>query len=62
MKLSETLDQYARHIVRLQSKPPSVNRSKGIGYYMASAERVQALLEAPTPNWVYLQFKRSITL
>jgi hypothetical protein len=31
-------------------------QQKGIAYYTAAAERVQALIDAPTPEWVTLQF------
>jgi hypothetical protein len=60
--LKTVLEQYHSHVLKLAKKKPSVNQRKGIAYYTASAERVQALIDAPTPQWVGLQFKRSITL
>ncbi len=56
--LQQVLDQYVRHIVRLTKKAPSHARSKGIAYYIAAAERVNALMNAPTPAWVLAQFKK----
>ena len=56
------LEQYAKHILRLANKKPSNARSKGIAYYTAAAERVQALIEAPTPAWVGLKFEKSVRL
>jgi len=44
--------------VRLTKKAPSHARSKGIAYYIAAAERVNALMNAPTPAWVLAQFKK----
>jgi hypothetical protein len=54
--MKKILDQYVTHILRLASKKPSDARSKGIAYYTAAAERVQALIDAPPPEWVALQF------
>jgi flavin reductase (DIM6/NTAB) family NADH-FMN oxidoreductase RutF len=59
MSLQSVLEQYIKHIARLANKRPSVNRTKGLAWYTAAAERVQALLEAETPAWVGLEFKRS---
>jgi hypothetical protein len=33
---------------------------KGVAYYRQSAQRVQALIEAPTPEWVGLQFSKKL--
>lgn len=56
--MKKVLEQYVSHILRLASKKPSVKRSLGIAYYTAAAERITALIEAPTPAWVGLQFKK----
>jgi hypothetical protein len=59
MSLQSVLEQYIKHIARLANKRPSVNRIKGLAWYNAAAQRVLALIEAPKPAWVDLQFKRS---
>lgn len=51
MTLHSVLEQYAKHLQRLANKKPSKNRDKGIAYYTAAAERVQALINAPNPEW-----------
>jgi hypothetical protein len=59
MSLQSVLEAYIKHIARLANKRPSVNRTKGLAWYNAAAQRVLALIEAPKPAWVDLQFKRS---
>jgi hypothetical protein len=59
MSLKSTLDQYHKHVLRLAAQKQTANTRKGIAWYTAAAERVQALLEAETPAWVGLEFKRS---
>jgi hypothetical protein len=54
--MQKVLDQYITHILRLANKKPSPARSKGIAYYTAAAERLEALINASTPEWVALQF------
>jgi hypothetical protein len=54
--MKKVLDQYVTHGLRLASKKPSDARSKGLAYYTAAGERVQALIDAPTPEWVGLNF------
>ena len=57
MSLQLVLEQYAKHIHRLMRKPASRKRDMGLAYYIASAERVQALMDAPTPAGVGAQGK-----
>ena len=56
--MNKIFEQYVKHILRLASKKPSVARSKGIAYYTAAAETLRALIDAPTPEWVGLQFSK----
>jgi len=56
--MKQVLEQYAKHILRLANKKPSHAQNKGIAYYIAAAERVQALIDAPTPAWVGMQVKK----
>ncbi len=60
--MKKVLDQYFTHILRLANKKPSAARSKGIAYYTAAAERVLALINQPTPEWMFLKFEKSIIL
>jgi hypothetical protein len=61
--MQKVLAQYAEHISRVYTKAHTKQggilteaQKKGIAYYRAAAERVQALIDAPTPAWVLLQF------
>lgn len=56
--MKKVFEQYLEHILRLANKKPSINRNKGIAYYTAAAERVEALINAPTPEWVGLKFSK----
>jgi hypothetical protein len=61
--LQKVLEKYVRHYVRILFKArkgqlltPAEN--KGVAYYRAAAERVQALIDAPTPAWVAVKFEK----
>ena len=56
--MKKVLDQYVTHLLRLASKKPSDARSRGIAYYTATTERVQAFIDAPTPAWVGINFSK----
>ena len=56
--LKAVLNEYFEHILRLANRPETHKRNLGIAYYIAAAERVLALIEAPTPAWVLVQFKK----
>ena len=60
--MKKVLEQYARHYVRIAFKPRQGKvltnaQKRGIAYYKAAAQRVSALIDAPKPAWVDLQFK-----
>jgi hypothetical protein len=52
------LEQYHRHIIRIRLKAHCLKSSlthkerRGIAYYTAAAQTVQAFFDAPTPAWV----------
>jgi hypothetical protein len=60
--MKKVLEQYAKHIHRIQNKAVQQGRlltyeqHKAVAYYLAAAELVQALIDAPTPEWVGLKF------
>ena len=63
MSLEKVLAQYVKHYIRIAFKPRGGKaltqaQKEGIAYYKAAAARVQALIEAPTPVWVGLQFSK----
>ena len=60
--MQKVLDQYIDHILRLAGKKPSHKRNLGIAYYQAAAERVLALIQASTPEWVGMKFEKSVRL
>lgn len=50
--MKKVLDQYIAHAERAKRK----GIMSAYGYYLAAAERIQALINAPKPAWVDLQF------
>ena len=60
--MEKVLQQYVKHYTRLLFKRRGGEvmthaEKQGVAYYKAAAQRVQALIEAPTPEWVALKFK-----
>ena len=60
--MEKVLEQYVQHYVRILFKPRQgrtmTNAEKrGVAYYKAAAQRIEALINAPKPAWVDLQFK-----
>lgn len=63
----KVLDQYVQAMIRIYSKALrnqngalTEAQKKGIAYYTAAAERVRALIDAPTPEWVGLKFEKKL--
>jgi hypothetical protein len=56
--MKSVLEQYVKHLLHLANKKPTHARSKGIAYYTAAAERINALMNAPTPAWVLAPSKK----
>jgi hypothetical protein len=60
--MKRVLEQYAKHIHRIQNKAVQQDRlltygqHKAIAYYLAAAQTLQALIDAPIPEWVGLKF------
>ena len=56
--MKKVLDQYSKHIIRINQKVHAMKSNlnhgerKAVAYYTASAQAVQALIDAPTPEWV----------
>ena len=56
--MQDVLLQYAKHIIRIKQKAHAMKSNlnhgerKAIAYYMAAAQAVQSLIEAPTPAWI----------
>ena len=63
--MKQVLEQYAKHIIRINQKVHAMKSNlnhgerKAIAYYTASAQTVQALIDAPKPVWVDLKFEKS---
>jgi hypothetical protein len=60
--MKRVLEQYVQHYVRILFKPRqgavmTHAEKMGVAYYKAAAQRVSALIDAPKPAWVDLQFK-----
>jgi hypothetical protein len=49
---------YAR-AARRQQVTLTDDQLKGVAYYTAAAETVQALMLQPTPAWTFLKFEKS---
>jgi hypothetical protein len=69
--LEQVLEEYKEHAFRILFKAPkdaegcaklTTAQSKGFAYYRSAIQTLQALIEAPKPEWVDVQFKRSRTL
>jgi len=58
--MNKVFDQYVTHLQRLYKKKPSESVNKGIAYYTAAAETLEALINAPTPAWVGLKFEHPL--
>jgi hypothetical protein len=59
--MKKVLEQYAKHITRILTKAQgnlTYAQKKGLAYYTVAAERIQALIDAPTPAWVHAQSKK----
>jgi hypothetical protein len=59
--MQKVLQQYVEHYVRILFKPRQgaamTHAEKlGVAYYKAAAQRIEALINAPTPEWVGLHF------
>ena len=64
--MKKVMEQYAEHISRIHSKAYykqhgylTAAQKRGMSFYTAAIETVQALIDAPTPEWVGLQFSKS---
>jgi hypothetical protein len=64
--MKKVMEQYAEHISRIHSKAYykqhgylTAAQKRGMSFYTAAIETVQALIDAPTPEWVVLKFKTS---
>ena len=60
--MEKVLQQYVQHYVRILFKPRQGKtlthaEKMGVAYYKAATQRVSALIDAPKPAWVDLQFK-----
>lgn len=61
--MKRILEQYAKHIIRINHKVHDLKSNlthgerKAIAYYTAAANSVQALIDAPTPAWVLVKSK-----
>lgn len=62
--MKNVLAQYAQRITNIYARAARRGQDeltdaqkKGVAYYTAAAETVQALMDAPTPAWVFLEFK-----
>lgn len=60
MTLQAVLEQYLDHLMRLVNKPPTANRKRGIAYYRATIQTLQALIDAPRPEWYDLHFEKKL--
>ena len=62
--MKRVLEQYAKHIIRINHKVHAMKSNlthgerKAIAYYTAAANAVQTLIAAPIPEWVGIQFKK----
>lgn len=62
--MQKVLDQYAKRIIRINHRAHALKshlthgERRAIAYYTAAAHAVQALIDAPTPAWVGLQFSK----
>lgn len=56
--MQKVLEQYAKHIIRINQKAHAMKSNlthgerKAIAYYTAAAQAVQALIDAPTPEGI----------
>ena len=63
--MKKVLDQYAKHIIRINQKVHAMKSNlnhgerKAVAYYTAAAQAVQALIDAPKTVWVDLKFEKS---
>jgi hypothetical protein len=57
--MQKVMDQYIDHIIKLGKKKPSHKRNLDIAYYNAAAERVLALINAPTPEWIGMRLENA---
>lgn len=63
MTLQKVLEQYVKHYVRLlfrarKGEVLTHAENLGVAYYRQSAQRVQALIDAPRPEWYDLHFEK----
>ena len=60
--MKKVMEQYAEHISRIHSKAYykqhgylTAAQKRGMSFYTAAIETIQALIDAPTPAWVGLK-------
>jgi hypothetical protein len=65
--MKKVLDRYTEQISKIYSRAQrrqqgklTAAQQKGIAYYRAAIETVQALIDAPTPAWVFLKFEKKL--
>jgi len=62
--MKKVLDQYAKHIIRINQKAHAMKSQlthgerKAIAYYTAAANAIQRLIDAPDPVWVGLKAEK----
>jgi hypothetical protein len=64
--MKKVMEQYAEHISRIHSKAYykqhgylTAAQKRGMSFYTAAIETVQALIDAPKPAWYDFKFKAS---
>jgi hypothetical protein len=67
MTLQKVLEQYVQHYVKIlfrarKGEVLTHAENLGVAYYRQSAQRVQALIDAPRPAWADLQFTKPTRL
>lgn len=63
MSLQKVLEQYVKHYVDIlfrarKGEVLTHAENLGVAYYRQSAQRVQALIDAPRPAWYDLHFEK----
>ena len=62
--MKKVLEQYKDHAQNILHKVSTTQvftakQRKGYAYYRAAIESLQALIDAPTPEWIGLRFSKS---
>ena len=67
--MQKVLDRYVKQIAkqlkrrnRRGSDSFTSNEEKAIVSYGRAAQQIKALIDAPTPEWTYLKFEKSVIL